>query len=92
MDQSFQKHYDEHSVTLIQTARQALETEYHGMKKLIDALDGSLGTTFVKTVDLICNTQGRVILSGMGKSGHVARKIAATLASTGTPALFVHAA
>jgi arabinose-5-phosphate isomerase len=50
----------------------------------------SLGDSFVEAVDLLVGTKHRVIVSGMGKSGHVARKIAATLASTGTPALFVH--
>ena len=47
---------------------------------------------FVEAVDLIRNAKGRVIVTGLGKSGHIGRKIAATLASTGTPAFFVHAA
>ena len=47
---------------------------------------------FVKAVTLILNCKGRVVVSGVGKSGHIARKIAATLASTGSPAFFVHAA
>jgi arabinose-5-phosphate isomerase len=51
-----------------------------------------LGEPFVAAVDIIRQARGRVIVTGMGKSGHVARKIAATLASTGTPAFFVHAA
>ncbi len=51
-----------------------------------------LGAPFAAAVDAIRNAHGRVIVTGMGKSGHVARKIAATLASTGTPAFFVHAA
>jgi arabinose-5-phosphate isomerase len=55
-------------------------------------LQGSLGDSFVAAVNLILAAPGRVIVSGMGKSGHVARKIAATLASTGTPAHFVHPA
>src|SRR5207248_5413850 len=49
-----------------------------------------LGRAFVRAVDLIAAAQGRLIVTGMGKSGHVARKIAATFASTGTPAFFVH--
>lgn len=49
-----------------------------------------LGPTFTQAVDLILRSQGRVVVMGMGKSGHVGRKIAATLASTGTPAMFVH--
>ena len=53
---------------------------------------GGLGDAFPRAVETIAAARGRVIVTGMGKSGHVARKIAATLASTGTPALFVHAA
>ena len=56
----------------------------------LTALAGSLGSAFRKAVSMILETQGRVIVTGMGKSGHVARKIAATMASTGTPAYFVH--
>ncbi len=55
-------------------------------------LAGTLGASFVEAVSLMLAARGRVILSGMGKSGHVARKVAATLASTGTPALYVHPA
>ena len=58
---------------------------------LVDLADG-LDETFDAAVDLLVETKQRVIVSGMGKSGHVARKIAATFASTGTPALFVHPA
>ena len=58
----------------------------------LDALADTLGTSFVAAVDLLMAAKGRVIVSGMGKSGHVARKIAATFASTGTPAHFVHPA
>src|SRR5690606_21292569 len=49
-------------------------------------------THFVRAVELLLHCEGRVVVSGIGKSGHIARKIASTLASTGTPALFVHAA
>jgi arabinose-5-phosphate isomerase len=55
-------------------------------------LEGTLGPSFVRAVEVILATRGRVVVSGMGKSGHVARKVAATLASTGTPAHFVHPA
>jgi len=55
-------------------------------------LSGSLGDTFGRAVDVILAAKGRVIVCGMGKSGHIARKIASTLASTGTPAQFVHPA
>ncbi len=58
--------------------------------RALDNLAGSLDGTFPKALDLLDAMTGRVIVSGMGKSGHVARKIAATLASTGTPAQFVH--
>jgi arabinose-5-phosphate isomerase len=55
-------------------------------------LKGRVGANFAKTVDLILAIKGRVVVMGMGKSGHVGRKMAATLASTGTPAMFVHPA
>jgi arabinose-5-phosphate isomerase len=58
----------------------------------IHALEARLGADFVAAVDLLLRCRGRVVVSGIGKSGHVARKLAATLASTGTPAFFVHAA
>ncbi|HEU5046500.1 MAG TPA: KpsF/GutQ family sugar-phosphate isomerase [Rickettsiales bacterium] len=66
--------------------RQVIEREVEGL----NALKTVLGTTFDAVVERILNTRGRLIISGMGKSGHVARKIAATFASTGTPAHFVH--
>jgi arabinose-5-phosphate isomerase len=56
------------------------------------ALESSLDARFDQAINLLINAKGRVIVSGMGKSGHIARKIAATLASTGTPAHFVHPA
>jgi arabinose-5-phosphate isomerase len=56
----------------------------------VQALVGRIGNEFVAAVELILHCHGRLIVSGMGKSGHVARKIAATMASTGTPAYFVH--
>jgi arabinose-5-phosphate isomerase len=58
--------------------------------KGLEALAESLGEDFAKAVEAIAGLKGRVIVTGMGKSGHVARKIAATMASTGTPAHFVH--
>jgi arabinose-5-phosphate isomerase len=74
------------------SARRAIDTEQQGMSALLAALDGPLGASVADAVELIVAARGRVILSGMGKSGHVGRKIAATLASTGTPAMFVHPA
>lgn len=70
----------------IATGRQVIEME----AKALMALAASLDESFVAAVDCLLKVQGRVILTGMGKSGHVARKIAATMASTGTPAYFVH--
>lgn len=67
-------------------ARNVLATEAAGLHALSAALDAG----FARAVDLLAAATGRVVVSGMGKSGHVARKIAATLASTGTPAMFVH--
>jgi len=58
----------------------------------LTALAGTLGDSFAEAIELILESPGRVIVSGMGKSGHIARKIAATFASTGTPAHFVHPA
>ncbi len=68
--------------------RAVLETESTALAALAQSLDGN----FVAAVDLLGSGHGRVIVTGMGKSGHVARKIAATFASTGTPAIFVHPA
>jgi arabinose-5-phosphate isomerase len=72
----------------IAAAKRVFETEIAGLKALEDWLDDK----FVAAVDILHAAKGRVILSGMGKSGHIARKIAATMASTGTPAMFVHPA
>ncbi len=66
--------------------------ECAGLEALATALTDRLGRPFAEVVRLIHDLSGRVILTGMGKSGHVARKVAATLASTGTPAFFVHPA
>ena len=72
----------------LEVARGVLGTEAAGLRALATALDGS----FAAAVGLLEAASGRVVVSGMGKSGHVGRKIAATFASTGTPALFVHPA
>ena len=76
----------------IASALRTLATERDGMAALAAAMRDGLGASFVAAADTIRQARGRLIVSGMGKSGHVARKIAATLASTGTPAFFVHAA
>ena len=64
----------------------------HDEARALDALADQLGIAFEKAVELICRCQGKLIVSGLGKSGHVARKIAATFASTGTTAVFLHLA
>jgi arabinose-5-phosphate isomerase len=76
----------------IASALRTLDTERDGVTALAAAMSNGLGGAFVAAVEAIRNASGRVIVTGMGKSGHVGRKIAATLASTGTPAFFVHAA
>jgi len=74
----------------IESALRTLDAEGGGIDALAAALRDGLGASFAAAVDLIRAAQGRVIVTGMGKSGHVGRKVAATLASTGTPAFFVH--
>jgi arabinose-5-phosphate isomerase len=77
-----------HSDHILHLAREALDIEANALYQLKDRLDGR----FVKAVERVLAVQGRVVVTGMGKSGHIGRKIAATLASTGTPAMFVHPA
>jgi arabinose-5-phosphate isomerase len=78
------------STNLLQSALRTLKTEADGLEALSAGLKDSLGTAFVAAVDLLRAVRGRIIVTGMGKSGHIGRKIAATLASTGAPAYFVH--
>jgi arabinose-5-phosphate isomerase len=82
----------DHAKSAVQSALRTLEVGTSGIAAIATSLQGSLGAAFAATVDLIRQAKGRVIVTGLGKSGHVARKVAATLASTGTPAFFVHAA
>jgi arabinose-5-phosphate isomerase len=70
----------------VESAQRVLKLEAEG----IDALAESLGESFIAALDILSDVTGRVIVTGMGKSGHIARKIAATMASTGTPAQYVH--
>ena len=70
----------------LRSARHALSLEADGIGRLAEALDESFGAA----LDLIAPITGRVVVTGMGKSGHIARKIASTLSSVGTPALYVH--
>lgn len=77
-----------HQADRLELARKVLRIEAGAVESLAQRLDGD----FQQAVDLILNCKGRVVVSGMGKSGHIANKIAATLASTGTPAFFMHPA
>ena len=75
-------------MNILEEAREVLRVEAAGIERLIPTLD----QRFVNAVNMILESRGRVIGTGMGKSGHIARKVAATLASTGTPAFFLHPA
>lgn len=75
-------------MNVLETAAQVLRDEAQAVLDLTNKLDGQ----FLEAVRLIEESRGRVILTGMGKSGHIARKVAATMASTGTPAFFLHPA
>jgi arabinose-5-phosphate isomerase len=79
-----------HARNLVASAVRTLQAEAGGITALAAAIHDGLGQSFVAAVDLIHGAHGRLIVTGMGKSGHVGRKIAATFASTGTPAFFVH--
>lgn len=74
------------SERMIDAGRQVLRIESAALATFADAL----GDSFAQAVQILLATKGRIVISGMGKSGHVARKIAATFASTGAPAQFVH--
>lgn len=76
----------------ITSALRTLEIERDGLEALSSALANGMGEGFVKACDIMRDIRGRVIITGVGKSGHIGTKIAATLASTGTPAFFVHPA
>ncbi len=83
---------DDMASTALQSALRTLDTEASGITALAAALHDGLGTAFTRAIDLMLHARGRIIITGLGKSGHIGRKIAATFASTGTPAFFVHAA
>jgi arabinose-5-phosphate isomerase len=76
----------------IESAVRTIETERRGLEALERVLAGELAGPFSQAVEIIGNITGRVIVTGVGKSGHIGAKLAATLASTGTPAFFVHSA
>jgi arabinose-5-phosphate isomerase len=75
---------------LVASAVRTLEAEAGGITTLSAAIHDGLGRAFIAAVEMISGARGRLIVTGMGKSGHVGRKVAATFASTGTPAFFVH--
>jgi arabinose-5-phosphate isomerase len=83
---------DARAQAAIDSALRTLDAEGGGIDALAAALRDGLGASFAAAIALIRGAQGRVIVTGMGKSGHVGHKIASTFASTGTPALFVHPA
>jgi arabinose-5-phosphate isomerase len=90
------KHKPRHKLAepsgLLLSGLRTLEAEAGGIAALTAALQDGLGPAFTAAVDMVRAARGRVIVTGMGKSGHVGNKIAATLSSTGTPAFFVHPA
>ncbi len=71
---------------LINSARRTIEIEHRAIGELLPRI----GSTFIQACEILLGCEGRIIVTGMGKSGHIARKIAATLSSTGSPAIFVH--
>ncbi|MCB1382518.1 MAG: KpsF/GutQ family sugar-phosphate isomerase [Notoacmeibacter sp.] len=77
---------------IIASAERTLRTELAGIEALIGAMDRGLGDAFAEAVGLIAAAKGRLIVTGVGKSGHIGSKLAATFASTGTPSYFVHPA
>jgi arabinose-5-phosphate isomerase len=88
MDQSLRSDRE----AVLDAGRDTLANEAAALLAVRDALSGPLGEAFVQAVDRLEGAQGRAVVTGMGKSGHIARKIAATFASTGRPAQFVHPA
>ena len=76
----------------IASALRTISTEQAGMEALAGALENGLSEPFAQVVEILVGIGGRVIVTGVGKSGHIGSKLAATLASTGTPAFFVHPA
>ncbi len=85
------QHFDNAAAArALELAEQTLQIEADAILALKARLSSGSGLAFARATELLLDCRGRVVVSGMGKSGHIARKIAATLASTGTPAMFVH--
>ncbi|ANL26678.1 arabinose 5-phosphate isomerase KdsD/KpsF 1 [Rhizobium phaseoli] len=78
--------------SVLESAKRTIEIEKRGLEALEQALDNGLAGPFTRAIEVIGDISGRVIVTGVGKSGHIGAKLAATFASTGTPAFFVHAA
>ena len=78
----------EPSASALVLAREVIEIEARAIAALADRIDGA----FARAVGLLLDCRGRTVVTGVGKSGHIGRKLASTLASTGTPSMFVHAA
>ncbi|MBB2832774.1 UNVERIFIED_ORG: arabinose-5-phosphate isomerase [Rhizobium esperanzae] len=77
---------------MLESAKRTIDIEKRGLEALEQALDNGLAGPFTRAIEVIGDISGRVIVTGVGKSGHIGAKLAATFASTGTPAFFVHAA
>ncbi|MBB2675966.1 UNVERIFIED_ORG: arabinose-5-phosphate isomerase [Rhizobium esperanzae] len=77
---------------VLESAKRTIGIEKRGLEALEQALDNGLAGPFTRAIEVIGDISGRVIVTGVGKSGHIGAKLAATFASTGTPAFFVHAA
>ncbi len=77
---------EQSSISYVSSAQRTIRME----AAAVAALEGRIGEDFARACELLLQVRGRIIVTGMGKSGHIARKIAATLASTGSPAFFVH--
>ncbi|MBC8128843.1 MAG: KpsF/GutQ family sugar-phosphate isomerase [Rhizobiaceae bacterium] len=88
MPEGIGRHHDSPTIDAVSSARETIAIEIAGL----EALAASIDANFAHVVAMVQACRGRVIVTGIGKSGHVGQKIAATLASTGTPAFFVHAA
>src|SRR5207247_3153400 len=82
--------YCYHPVSMHRTGENVIRIEAAALNDLADRVAGPMAAAFNRGVDLLFCCPGRVVVTGMGKSGLIARKIAATLSSTGTPALFMH--
>lgn len=82
--------HDPHAKAAIEAGKRVIQTEMEGLKALHESINGEFSTAVAVINSMKQTRHGRLIVAGIGKSGHVARKLAATLASTGTPSYFVH--